>query len=1454
MSYEDLSYFLKHVGKDPSRLIFEDELTGLYNRRFLLNYFQYKVAWDALDSQPLSLLMIDVDHFKEINDRYGHDTGDQALIWVANLLRESAADDGTAIRYAGDEFAILIPGGDSLAASQMGTRLLGRIRHNPFQPDSGGDPLEVTLSIGIAAAPEDARGSKELIQRADTALYFAKKSGRNRIARAGEISPQVVFAKTALHQLEGAKIAGRGTQLAHVAEAFKKVNQGQSQFLIFEGGPGMGKSEFLETVRRSLSHSKMQHLMVKGTPQELFRPYYLATKILIDILDQRKDKGTGLLATLSAGEVIYLSCVLPQLGGCGEIPVEKSQRELREGIFTTLLHVIPKALGHRPLILFIDDLHFGDPATLILLRQLILRKSMPLFICTTSIGIKDLKGQDQLVPVEGFYSAHAAELGIRKVALTPLTADDISKHLERLFPQVKLPDKLAEDLAQITQGNPFFLAEVLRKLVLDQKVTLDGQQWVVEPLERGYLPRSLEEILSQKVAALDEESRQLLDHASVLGEDFSLSFLIGSSEKMEARVLEFIDNAVSQGLIRSDFQKNDEAVRFLGRSVWEITYGAIQQNRKRELHERIGRYQETLFEQGLLTSPAALAYHFQRSENQEKVEKYGRVQTADDEMIFNIAEALEYTGERPDCVERPGGGPDTGPSTDEPLDPASLDQIPAVLRSLLTTVRHIKLYPPGSNAIVKSTEQLKKCIDAILAYNKRLHLARGEDALITNGETLGSSAYKPIVDAFLKLLHDVHLNGLAFSRGMTDTELRVLLEALGRFDRKIVDQIFWQRFAAEQRLLHIEIHQLRFSEVERPDEKTGDRKSAKDGSCTSPAKASAETLPGESGLNHDDLIQLYAVIRCLLIAVSNAKLYPPESKVISDSIDQLMEALDGMLTRRTAFNLACVDSSLLVNGEQVDTSDFKVMADAFLRFMESIDLRSLAFLKDVTIRELRTFISALCKSPVSELNCDYWGGLAREADLSHILFNRHLYEVMLHQRGTGSGTGQSAEGEIGASSGTTARESPGLSGVSTARSADAAVAASSISDGDEDEAGVPDLTDGSLRDISNRTRELLLDGQEQQAAGLFVEVFQQPDSRSPGMRREILHICRELLEGLTGTPRHNFARLAAELLLNFLSGEKEPDIVEEAAGLLYSIALILIPFSEYPLAARIFLGLHRRHSQLEQEEPASAQKLAAVLSRELEQTASEIVRRDLKSEKPSRRENAVYLLGTMGRIAVSLLVDIIREEDELGLRQIAAGLLAEVGVEGADRLKQQLVVAITAQERLRVLDVVATVTHDLYTELACALGDESPEIRRAGLRLAQRLRDNQVVQILLDYAQNGDNGLAIPAIKSLATLDTESATEALVTVLNSSRDTERYIASCRALGERGDPAGIEALANMLNSRGFFTFRKKRSALLRATAAFSLSCIADPRVKDVLAAFVDDHEPRVRRIAREVMKN
>jgi diguanylate cyclase (GGDEF)-like protein len=178
---DELLCILGDLGKDIFRLIFEDDLTGIYNRRFLFNYLETRIPWDGLRDRAVSLIMIDIDRFKEINDLYGHLVGDHILIRVADLIREVCGKDQSPIRYAGDEFMILMDRGSKAEAWKVVSALLRRVQDNPLRLNGNDENgfFRIALSVGVASAPEDAQTGKGLIQKADAALYEAKSRERS---------------------------------------------------------------------------------------------------------------------------------------------------------------------------------------------------------------------------------------------------------------------------------------------------------------------------------------------------------------------------------------------------------------------------------------------------------------------------------------------------------------------------------------------------------------------------------------------------------------------------------------------------------------------------------------------------------------------------------------------------------------------------------------------------------------------------------------------------------------------------------------------------------------------------------------------------------------------------------------------------------------------------------------------------------------------------------------------------------------------------------------------------------------------------------------------------------------------------------------------------------------------------------------------------------------------------
>ncbi|PWB69457.1 MAG: GGDEF domain-containing protein [Anaerolineales bacterium] len=155
-----------------------DALTFLPNRRKIIVDLQEEVIRSNRYNTPLSISILDIDHFKKVNDTYGHTTGDETLRNVAARLREQIRHPDTIGRYGGEEFLIVLPNSELKAASEQASRLCQRVR--AMQVEANEHVLSVTVSIGVAQYRIGEENWDQLLNRADAALYRAKNNGRDR--------------------------------------------------------------------------------------------------------------------------------------------------------------------------------------------------------------------------------------------------------------------------------------------------------------------------------------------------------------------------------------------------------------------------------------------------------------------------------------------------------------------------------------------------------------------------------------------------------------------------------------------------------------------------------------------------------------------------------------------------------------------------------------------------------------------------------------------------------------------------------------------------------------------------------------------------------------------------------------------------------------------------------------------------------------------------------------------------------------------------------------------------------------------------------------------------------------------------------------------------------------------------------------------------------------------------
>ncbi|MFC1747931.1 GGDEF domain-containing protein [Pseudomonadota bacterium] len=175
------SVWLTRRNKSLEDQSMHDQLTGAFNRRACDEKFNNLIRTTvSLERQTFSLIMMDVDHFKSVNDTYGHSVGDEALKTVAGVIEKHLRGTDFFARFGGEEFLIMIPDGGKFAVKELANRLRIAIMETPINVVDGGT-FNVTMSFGIAEFPTDATSQGGLIHLADIALYQAKQSGRNKV-------------------------------------------------------------------------------------------------------------------------------------------------------------------------------------------------------------------------------------------------------------------------------------------------------------------------------------------------------------------------------------------------------------------------------------------------------------------------------------------------------------------------------------------------------------------------------------------------------------------------------------------------------------------------------------------------------------------------------------------------------------------------------------------------------------------------------------------------------------------------------------------------------------------------------------------------------------------------------------------------------------------------------------------------------------------------------------------------------------------------------------------------------------------------------------------------------------------------------------------------------------------------------------------------------------------------
>jgi diguanylate cyclase (GGDEF)-like protein len=188
----DMLSAIESATRQQAAEINRDALTGLFNRHFLDRHLDDEVHRTKALRDELSVIMGDVDHFKHYNDTQGHQMGDKVLQAVSNLIQRNVRSHDHCIRYGGEEFLILLPRTNHDRACRTAERIRLAVSEYPFPAREQQPNGRVTMSLGVASMPAHAKEGRDLVMRADEALYAAKHAGRNRVVSSNDVKGDVL--------------------------------------------------------------------------------------------------------------------------------------------------------------------------------------------------------------------------------------------------------------------------------------------------------------------------------------------------------------------------------------------------------------------------------------------------------------------------------------------------------------------------------------------------------------------------------------------------------------------------------------------------------------------------------------------------------------------------------------------------------------------------------------------------------------------------------------------------------------------------------------------------------------------------------------------------------------------------------------------------------------------------------------------------------------------------------------------------------------------------------------------------------------------------------------------------------------------------------------------------------------------------------------------------------------
>ncbi len=1402
--------------EELARLAYTDDLTGLHNRRALLRFLHRALEDPAGSALPLCVVLLDLDHFKSINDTWGHLAGDKALAGLAHRLRQATRGDAQVFRYAGDEFVISIPLTSRGEAARAAERIRREVVATPLPIGAEHEGLAITLSMGVAEAPRDATDVAGLIEAADRALYAAKERGRNQVAVYGDHAPVTPPIRDLLRGFPCPRIVGRSTELARCEAASNFGRGGPPTLGLILGEAGTGKTRLMRELasRREkggnlvlwLSCDEELRAVPYGALRRLFRrAFSLQPALQAEVMGILPDEQREAL-----GEILEPRQRTTNKQGDEPQSGTIRTRAAHFDAFAHALCYIGRAYGAH---IFADDLQFADAATLAVIEETVAGRSAARADGLVYFGAV---ATDTRVPVEGEASAFARfrrSIGrsdsCSEVALGPLDARAVSEMVDLCFPGHRFPRDFGAKIHAVTRGNPLFVEEVLIVLTLGGFLVPEGEGWALKSRARFTLPDRLDEVMLAHLGELDEETSRAVLQAAVIGSHFSVDVLRRVLEVNEGRALQMTDRAVQYRLFEHvTAEDGEEELRFVNRRLREITYELVDEDLRKAVHAKVASVRQRMRVSDLDEALAEIAWHYERAGKPALAAVAASTLARRGERLFRedeLGSYLEVAGsEDAPRIET------TIPEAVEPLSPEALELVPGLCTALLAARRGVQLYPPGSDYIQRALARAHNALQSILRLAPALTLKERQRQLEVNGQILDEEQSGNAGMAWVEASVRAHLRSVTFTRTATTADVLTLVTGMWRFSTPGTRPA-WRDFLAERGCHALGVVPRRFRATVR-DSTRLDRAGAMEGL----AERSRELFD-----------ELKSVVRYAAGVAEAVQLFPRGSRTVANAVTGFLDALDAVFEVVPTVNLGLASDGFLLNDLRLDTRFFGSSVEVLRRQVERCGLKSISLHRGIDAREVEEFFRHLVATG-QENRCVLDNQTLADLGIRHVGLDEYEF-VLSDARGGAAAGGLPPEQVVHMDRQTFMRH---------------------LRDCQPAELLEPQVVERLPSVLS----DLILGEDAETSRLLLHKLLANVQAPEPAVRASALDALASIARETSHIVRVQVWRDAGVHLADWLRHERSPAVVERLVALGSEAAAVLLDNDDLQGAARILWHFGRTFPKRSELPEEVRRKANDTVERIMRTEAFRGALRQLWTPNERRKALALHLIESCGHPAIGHLLELVATSPSDEDRRIFASQAAAVAAPGEldEKVASMVTPFAPAATVVRLLQVVDILCRDVVSVLVRAFAHPAHEVKRAANETVQRLPSEVREQAVLALLALPD-----PAARQMgAKLAGDHGVAAAEDILCSlATDREQPVGlrkeACLALGRIGGAAATNALAALLEvGRLRRLLGRGPPTELRVAAVWALAQLRqrEERAGALVEAALEDPDDDVRRAA------